>query len=331
MSLILAVLLSYAYSPGDSSWNLVVLDSIPDRAILFAELAAKDGGRSAVDLAVILELAGRFEEAGHYYNLTLNSADDADLSEWLCNRIAGSRALDTLVILSTVITNSSNTDAAEISVEIPLPESHMPYQQIEYLAGVFIADGNLMRCQLDLLPPETTIILPLILHIKQQPYTFRPLPSVYQGMHTSMSLDDISYLIRDVQIPEMDTGPGPCLEVAYMLRDRAAESGFELQIIGGLLRVGPDSLLFHAWNLLPESGMPIDAALFHADSLRGIGHCPTDVIPLWNFEQTDGHEVSVFYPQQDAQLTVSMQASYADQDMISRLLKFVPIASFIKE
>ena len=71
--------------------------------------------------------------------------------------------------------------------------------------------------------------------------------------------------------------------------------------------------------------MPIDAALFQTDSLRGIGHCPTDIIPLWNYEYTDGHEVSVYYPQQNIDLDVSIQASFADPDFIEELLKLFPM------
>ena len=330
MSILLAILLFYEYSPSDSSWNLVTLRDIPERAILFAELAAKDGGKSTVDLAAILEIAGRFAEAERYYNLALNSSTDSLLSEWLENRISGSRTLDTLVILSTIITNSSNEDAIDISVEIPLPVSHSPYQQIEYLAGVFETDGNLMRFEIGLLPSQTTVVLPLILRIRQQPYSFRPLPLYYPDIYGSVSLRDISSLIRTIHVPETETGPGPCLEIAYLLQDSAKEADLELQIIGGLFRTGSDSLLFHAWNLIPGTGIPIDAVLFKADSLRGIGHCPADIIPLWDFEYTDGHEVSIFYPQQNIQLDISMHASFADPYLITGLLKFFPMCLLSK-
>jgi hypothetical protein len=325
LSILLAVLLSYGYSPGDSSWNLVTLGNIPERAILFAELASKDGGRFTVDLAAMLEMAGRFTEAERYYSLAFNSSTDPLLSEWLENRISGSRTLDTLVILSTLITNMSNEDAINISVEIPLPVSHPPYQQIERLAGIFETDGNLMRFEIGLLPSQATVVLPLILRIRQQPYSFRPLPLYYPDIYGSVSLQDISSLIRTIQVPENETGPGPCLEIAYVLQERATGAGLDLQIVGGLFRTDSNSLLFHAWNLDPETGIPIDAVLFQADSLRGIGHCPTDIIPLWNFEYTDGHEVSVFYPQQNIQLDVSMQAIYGDPDLIIGLLKLFPI------
>ena len=325
MSILLAILLSFGYSPGDSSWNLVTLGNIPDRAILFAELAAKEGGRLAVDLAIMLELSGRFSEAEHIYSIALNSATDSLLTGWLDDRLKGNRPLDTLVILSTMISNVSETDAVDISIEIPLPESHPPYQLIEQLAGAFMADGNLMKHHITLLPSRTTIVLPLILHITQQPYSFRPLPAVYPTISGSVTLEDISSLIRTIPMPETEIGPGPCLETAYLLRDKAEEAGFELQIVGGLIRTGTNSLLFHAWNHLPETGIPIDAVLFNQDSLRGIGHCPTDFIPLWNFEYTNGHEVSIFYPQQNIQLDISMQASFADPDFVAGLLKLFPM------
>lgn len=325
MSVLLAVLLAYTYSPGDSCWNLVTLGDIPERAILFAELAAKDGGRSTLDLATMLEIAGRFTEAENCFSLALNSATDTLLSEWLENRISGTRALDTLVIFSIVLRNMSGSDAADISIEIPLPVSHPPYQSIERLAGVFIAEGNLMVHHIDLLPGGTSIVLPLILHVTQRPYSFRPLPVLYPTLSGSVNLEDISSMIRTIPIPETKIGPGPCLETAYLLRDRAAEAGLELHVAGGLLRTGADDLLFHAWNLIPRTGMPIDALLFHADSLRGIGHCPTDIIPLWSYEHTDGHEVSVFYPQQNVDLDVSIRASLADPVFIEELLQLFPI------
>ena len=324
MSILLAVLLAYTYSPGDSSWNLVTLGNIPQRAILFAELAAREGGRSTLDLAVMLEIAGRFAEAENCYTLALNSTTDPALSEWLENRISGTGNLDTLVILSIELRNMSCEDATDISVEIPLPESHPPYQTVQRLAGVFGAEGNLMVQHLDILPAGATVILPQILHISQQPYNFRPLPADYPVSSGSLSLMEISSIIRAIQIPDSEIGPGPCLEVAYLLQNRAADEGLELQITGGLIRSGTDSLLFHAWNIIPGTGMPIDAVLFQTDSLRGIGHCPTDIIPLWNYEYTDGHEVSVYYAQQNIDLDVSIQASFADPDFIAGLLKLFP-------
>ncbi len=328
MSFLLVILLSYGYSPGDSCWNLITLGNIPERSILFAELAAKDGGRSTVELAEILEMAGRFSEAEHYYSIALNSAVDPLLREWLENRISGCTPLDTLIVLGAVISNTSSVDASDISIEIPLPESHPPYQRIEYTAGLFVEGENLMRCHIDLIPQGTTVVLPLILHITQQPYTFRPLLPSYQSTLGSVSLEEISSLLRTIRIPVTESGPGPCLETAYDLKDEATQSGFRFQIVGGLLRSGADSLLFHAWNLVPEIGMPVDAVLFSADSMRGIGHCPTDLLPLWNLEYANGHEVSIFYPNPDVQLTVSMHASYGDPDIIEELLNLFPLRLF---
>ena len=214
MSILLAALLAYTYSPGDSSWNLVTLGNIPQRAILFAELAARDGGRSTIDLAVMLEISGRFAEAENCYTLALNSTTDPALSEWLENRISGTGNLDTLVILSIVLSNKSDEDARDISVEIPLPESHPPYQTVQQLAGVFFEEGNLMVQHIDVLPAGVTLVLPLILHISQQPYDFRPLPVSYPTLSDSLNLEDIASLTRAIPIPEVQSGPGPCLEIA---------------------------------------------------------------------------------------------------------------------
>jgi hypothetical protein len=323
---LLAALLSFGYSPGDSSWSLVTLNEIPDRAILFAELAAKDGGRPVIDLAAMLEIAGRFSDADRIYSLALNSASDPLVADWLENRIAGSRVLDTLVTLSAVITNSGTMDATDITVEIPLPQSHPPYQSIEILAAAYLENEDLMTFHLDSLKSGTSVTLPLILHICQQPYTFRPLPASFQGTEGTVRLERIAAVIRAIQIPETDDGPGPCLEIAFELKDRAIESDLELQVTGGLLRTGGDTLLFHAWNLMTDTGTPVDATLFHADSMRGIGHCPSDIIPLWNFEPADGHEISIFYPQQDIQLEISMQASFADLRLIYGLLTLFPFS-----
>lgn len=324
MSILLILLLSFTYSPQDSCWKLITLGNIPERAIFFAEIAAGEGGRAAVNLAFILEIAGRFPQAERYYRMVANSADDPLLAEWLSTRILGTQVLDTLLILKAVIRNESEIAATDILVEIPLPESHPPYQRIEQLASMFRQEGNILTHHITSLPGRTEISLPLVLHITQHPYTFRPFFSL---LNSNIALEDISSFIRSLPVPGMTRNPGPCLETAYLLKQESTGIELELQVVGGLLRTGSDSLLFHAWNLVSSNGMPIDAVLFQVDSLRGIGHCSTDMIPLWNYERTDGHEVSIYYPEQDAELRVAMKASFADPDRIMWILNLIPCFS----
>ncbi len=321
MNFLLILLLAYTYSPQDSCWNLVTLDSIPDRAILFAEIAARDGGRAAVDLAVVLEFAGRFPQAARCFNLAANSASDPLLVEWLETRIRGNNPLDTLLILKAVVSNDSDIPATDITVEIPLPESHPPYQRIDCLATSFVPDGNLLKHHISTLPGRTRIVLPIVLRITQTPYTFRPFSTISPGME--IEIGDIASLIRSLPISVITDNQGPCLEIADMLRERGEEIGLDLQIVGGLVRIGSDSLLFHAWNLVSINGLPIDALLFLTDSLRGIGHCPTDLIPLWNYEYTNGHEVSIYYRQDDVELSVSMEVSFTSTESVMWILEFI--------
>jgi hypothetical protein len=104
-----------------------------------------------------------------------------------------------------------------------------------------------------------------------------------------------------------------------------------LQVTGGLLRTGGDSLLFHAWDLHEETGIPMDVSLFQSDSMRGIAHCPTDIIPLWDLEAVDGHEVSVFYHDPSAQLSVSMSAAFGDADILAVIKDIFPSCFLFRE
>ena len=321
MNFLLILLLAYTYSPQDSCWNLVTLGSIPDRAILFAEIAARDGNRAGVDLAVLLEIAGRFPEAVRCYNLAANSASDPLLAEWLDTRISGTRTLDTLLILQAVISNDSDIPATDITVEIPLPESHPPYQRIDCLTSSFVQNENLLIHHISTLPGKTQIILPIVLRITQSPYTFRPFSGISPDMY--IPFEDLTSLIRSLPVPVTTDNRGPCLEMANMLRVRSSEIDLDLQTVGGLVRLGADSIMFHAWNLVSINGLPIDALLFLTDSLRGIGHCPTDLIPLWNYDYSDGHEVSIYYRNQDAELSVSMKALLTSPESVMWIVEII--------
>ncbi|MBN2585715.1 MAG: hypothetical protein JXA64_11350 [Candidatus Fermentibacteraceae bacterium] len=325
MSLVLAVLLAYAYSPADSSWSLVTLAGIPERAVLFAELAAREGGRAVVDLGGLLELSGQFDQAVTVYEVALNSAEDPLLEEWLACRITGSGPLDTLLILSTRVTNNSPATARNIRIRIPRPVPHHPYQSIEEIGGAFEGGEAEMNAFVPVLGPGATAVLPLLLHVRQEPYTYRPLSGEDITVFGGVGLEGLADMIRSIEVPLPEDGPGPCLELALALRDSAACRGLRLMVTGGLVRAKGDTLLFHAWNCVQNGSLPIDVSLFHADSMRGIAHCPTDMIPLWDLEATDGHEVSAFYSQPDVDLTVSMTAEFADPVTTAALLDLFPL------
>lgn len=316
------ILLSYSISPGDSCWNLVSLGHIPDRAVLFAESASRTGGDAGVDLAVILEMSGRFQDALRCYDILLHSASDTLLAEWLTGRINGCRTLDTLVILRVIVTNRSETDARDITVEIPLPESHYPYQRIEIVAGCFSVYGEMLRHHISILPGGTSLRIPLVLEIKQEPYSFRPFTS--ETLNIDITLHDLAEIIRSVEAPEEVPENGSCLQVATLLKEKASLAGLELMVVGGLYRTVSDSLIFHAWNLHAGSNMPIDVLLFKADSLRGMGHCTTDLLPLWDYGFSGGHEASIVYPPQKACLSVSMDAVLTTRDSLNWILNLLP-------
>jgi hypothetical protein len=113
-------------------------------------------------------------------------------------------------------------------------------------------------------------------------------------------------------VPEVYTGSGPCFEMSLSMMSASREVGLGLGITGGLVRRG-DSLVFHAWNLLEEGvpGLPLDPLFWKTDTLLAVGHCPTDVIPLWDLLSTDGSELVVLYPSQDADLVIGMEVSFA--------------------
>ncbi len=325
MSILLAIMLAYGYSPSDSSWSMVSIREIPERAVLFAELAARDGGMPVVDLGSMLELAGRFERAQAVYRMALNSAEDPDVREWLAERLTGAGPLDTLIVLSVRVTNEGPGAAEAVRVEIPLPVPHPPYQSIDHVAGVFTPGAATMSCSLPVLGPGRTAVLPLLIRVTQVPHTYRPLRDTRGDGSGPDGPGRLAGMIRSMEVTHPDDGPGPCLELAFRLKEMAGGEGMELTVTGGLLRTAEDGLLFHAWNHLEQDGMPVDVTLFHADSLRGMAHCPTDMIPLWDLESTGGHEVSAFYSQSDADLSVSMTAAFADPEVISAILGIFPL------
>ena len=325
MSLFLAAILAFSYSPQDSCWKLVTLDNVPERAILFAQLAARDGGRAAVDYASMLELAGRFGEANRLYDIVLNTSSDTLLINWIESRMAGSLPVDTLIIISARIENTGEEELTDVTLKMPLPRSHEPYQQLETVGGAFRENDRVLHSYVHSLPGGTSVVLPLVLHVRQQPHTFRPLPIQFEGSRGPVTLEDLTRMLRSISVPDSENGPGPCLEAAMQADSLAGLMGLDLTVTGGLLRSG-GSLDFHAWNTVSGADIPFDAVMFQSDSMRGIGHCPTDFIPLWNLEDTEGHELSVYYPGREREISIHVAVSYADTGLINGLMNIFPMS-----
>lgn len=299
----------YSFSPADSCARMATLAEIPEEAVLFAELAAREGGEGSLLFGRMLELAGRFGEASDVYGIARASATDPLTEQWLTDRMNGSLPLDTILVLRARVTNSGNSAARGLLLVMPRPSSHAPYQQIELLGGAFRVDSSVLVCRVDSLAPGGTISLPVFLHISQQPFSFRPICAQLGDF----SLSALAAILNGVAIPAEYDGSGPCLQMSRDVREEAGAAGLSLGVVGGLVRRG-NGLVFHAWNLLEEAipGMPVDPLLFKTDSLRAFGHCPTDVIPLWSLLDTEGHELSIFFPEQDADISISLEAFFAD-------------------
>ncbi len=55
---------------------------------------------------------------------------------------------------------------------------------------------------------------------------------------------------------------------------------------------------------------PLSSLLENRHAVFLVGHCPADVIPLWDQLSTQGSELVVLYPQQDAYLLFSLDAYF---------------------
>lgn len=310
-SLVASLAVAFSISPADSCRRLATIAEIPEDAVLFAELAARQGGDGPILFAGILEAAGRFEEAAAAYGIALGGAEDPATRSWLSERMAGSVPFDTILVLTAGVTNLGGSEAEDLSVVMPLPRPHPPYQTLTLLYGPFRRDGDRLLAHLDGLAPGETVELPVMMHIVQSPHTFRPLP----GDLGTGRFDAIVRIAAGIGMPDSFTGTGPCLDMALEFMREAGMEGIPAGVEGGLVRRG-DSLVFHAWNVLLEGipGLPVDPLLFRTDSLRAIGHCPCDVIPLWDLGAAGGHELSVFHDGRDADIGISLSAGFSGAD-----------------
>ena len=309
MTLLLALLLaSPVLSPSDSVRSLVSVARVPERALLFAELAARmEGGDAGVRLGSLLELAGEFGDAVRQYRLLLASGPTDDLRGWLRDRSRGSTPLDTMLVLRATVENTGKLPMRDLEVTMPLPRSHPPFQMLAIGRTSMVRSGSVLRTEIDSLAAGESRRMTVMMHLQQIPGTFRPLPDSVGGVPLQGLLEAASAASQT----DGSDGFGPCLSMARELRARLA-GRLELGVVGGLVRRG-DSLVFHAWNLVEEgplAGMPVDPLLLGEDSLRGIGHCPTDLIPLWDLLDTGGSELSVVCPASDPGIRLRMEAGF---------------------
>jgi hypothetical protein len=306
--LLLLSLTAFDFSPRDSCWSLVTLAEIPERALLFAEMAAGENGQGMLDMGRLLEAAGRFVEAASYYRALTAPGSDPDLVRWLSDRRNGSMPLDTALVFETTLTNRGERTVNDLTMIIPEPVSHPPYQEIAVTGGDFSRESGLMSLHIDSLAGGETLRARLEIHVTQEPYTFRPIPDSIGGT----SLETLSSILSGIPVPEEYTGSGPCFDMSLTMMEMSRQAGLEMGVTGGLVRRG-DSLVFHAWNVLEEgvAGMPLDPLFWKTDTLMAVGHCPTDVIPLWDLLSTDGSELVVLYPSQVADLAIGMEVSFS--------------------
>lgn len=305
MNLLIPVLLLIPYSPADSARALVTIRDIPLRALLFAEQAARYDGAGVVELARLLELAGRFAEAGRVYSLAAASGGPAS-SGWLPDRLRGVSTLDTILVLEACLRNRGDSTVRNVILMVPRPSSHEPYQNLAILESDFSGGGPVLTCVVDSLSPGDRVRKVIRIRLHQRPHTYRPIPNTL----TDFLLRTLVGIAREVEGTRSD--PGPCLEMSRELVRRAGESRMPMHVAGGLVYRG-DSLVFHAWAVLDSivPGLPFDPLLMKTDSLMAVGHCPSDMIPLWNLDYTDGCELSALYSGGGSSLEMTMRAYFS--------------------
>jgi len=298
--ILLYLLLGYSLSPADSVNSLITIRTIPAVALHYAQMAAAEDGAWVLEYGRILEAAGEFTNASRVYGLAVGNSTSDETTKWLLNRRTGTLPLDTTLTITTTISNRSEKFAWGIQVIIPLPVSHPPYQSITITQNDFRQTGGMLSAYIPFIPPDKEIKLSLTLDIYQEPFTMRP---ITQALANS-TLNWLTEAIRNMPIP--DILPGPCVPMSKELQRLAAEQNIPLRIEGGLV-LDTEGFIFHAWNVIDSLEIRIDPLLFKEDSLLGIAHNPSDVIPLWNLETTDGYELNILYNNPNYNLNASME------------------------
>jgi hypothetical protein len=321
---LLAALAAAAISPADSCTARLDVLSIGPEALLYAELAAREGGGGTVLLARVLEAAGRFDEAASYYGVAAAGASDPSTLEWLGQRIRGMHPLDSVLVLSASIRNPGPCTVRGLEVTMALPEPHPPYQESTIILSSLSRSGDVLLGTVDSLPPGGEAVLPVVLRIVQVPYTYRPVPDPGGGV----TARELAAMASSCEVPGEHRGQGPCLDMSEDLVRTLAGRGLESELTGGLVLRG-DSLVFHAWVVLRDGlpGMPLDPLLFETDSLRAFAHCPCDVVPLWDLGPTGGHELRVSLAPRGATVELGLRAAFCPFDpsrMLAPLLSILP-------
>ena len=301
MSLLLLLLSSF--SPGDSAMALANLRFVPEAAVLYAQMAAVENGEWLVGYGRLLEASGDFAGARRIYGLALGRSSDSGSSRWLLNRRAGTAPLDTTIVLLVRVANNGSVAARNIQVLMPEPVDHPPFQDLEVLTSDFALSMGLFTAEIPCLAPGDTAVLAAGLRIFQTPGTMRPVtPEI-----SDETLNALAGLMRGLAVP--DAIPGPCVPMSQELRDLAEAIGVALSVEGGLT-VDSGELVFHAWNRIRGTGVRLDPLLFKTDSLLAVAHCPTDVIPLWELDPTDGYELTLLFDSELYRLEGSMEARF---------------------
>ena len=301
MSLLLLLLSSF--SPGDSAMALANLRFVPEAAVLYAQMAAVENGEWLVGYGRLLEASGDFAGARRIYGLALGRSSDSGSSRWLLNRRAGTAPLDTTIVLLVRVANNGSVAARNIQVLMPEPVDHPPFQDLEVLTSDFTLSMGLFTAEIPCLAPGDTAVLAAGLRIFQTPGTMRPVtPEI-----SDETLNALAGLMRGLAVP--DAIPGPCVPMSQELRDLAEAIGVALSVEGGLT-VDSGELVFHAWNRIRGTGVRLDPLLFKTDSLLAVAHCPTDVIPLWELDPTDGYELTLLFDSELYRLEGSMEARF---------------------
>jgi len=307
MTAILTALLLMPYCPSDSARALLTIREVPLRALLFAEQGARTDGAGVVEFARLLELAGRFTDAARVYSLAVAQTSPSTPG-WLSDRLRGVSTLDTTLVLEACLRNRGTATVRNVVLMVPRPSSHGPYQTIIMLESDFSGGGPVLTCVVDSLAPGARTVKAIRLRVHQEPHTYRPIDTVL-GDDTLGALMDIA---RRVEGTRAD--PGPCLEMSRELAEQARGSLVPIHVVGGVMFRG-DSLLFHAWTVLDSviPGLPIDPLLMRTDSMMAVGHCPSDMIPLWNLDYTDGCELSALYSGISSNLEMNMRAYFTER------------------
>ncbi len=307
MTALLTVLLLVPYCPSDSARTLLTIREVPLRALLFAEQGARSDGAEVVEFARLLELAGRFTDAARVYSLAVAQTGPSTPG-WLSDRLRGVSTLDTTLVLEACLRNRGTTMVRNVVLMVPRPASHEPYQTICVLESDFSGGGPVLTCVVDSLAPGARVFKTIRLGVHQEPHTFRPIHAVL-GDDTLKALMEIARRVEGTR-----AAPGPCLEMSRELAEQARESIVPIHVAGGVMFRG-DSLVFHAWTVLDSlvPGLPIDPLLMRTDSMMAVGHCPSDMIPLWNLDYTDGCELSALYSGISSNLEMNMRAYFSER------------------